>query len=130
MQSIRHLGNKFKWLVTDERVFFVLVLVFIAIAAYGLGRLSVTGVPFTLFEESPSASDVQLLTSTTATDDRLIILEDEVTESTVIGSRNGARYYTPDCTGVERIAKENRLYFVDRKRARAAGYTASTRCFD
>ncbi len=129
MASIRQLEKKFKWLVTDERTFFVLLLLLTACAAYGLGRLSVTGVPVSLFTEAPSTGVVQLFDAA-AEDDRLTTKPERSTSTTVVGSRNGTRYYTPNCSGVARIAEENRLYFIDRHRAQAAGYTASRQCFD
>ena len=127
--SIRQVENKFKWLVSDDRIFFIALLVLMSCAAYGLGRLSVTGMPV-VFTTKSSAELVVHISSDTVLDDRLTIDPAEVTSATVIGSRNGTRYYSPNCSGVGRISEENRLYFIDRHRAQAAGYTASVQCFD
>ena len=127
--SIRQFENKFKWL-EDDRNYFVVTLCIIVLAAYGLGRLSVTGAPIILGDSDRQSGIVLVSDAEVVTDDRLTIPKEAITNETVIGSRNGARYYALDCGGVDRISEENRLYFIDAARAKAAGYTPSVQCFD
>lgn len=127
--SIRQFENKFKWL-EDDRNYFIVTLCIIVLAAYGLGRLSVTGIPIILGDSDRKSGIVLVSDAEVVTDDRLTIPREAITNETVIGSRNGTRYYSLDCKGVDRINKENRLYFFDDDRAKAAGYTPSVQCFD
>lgn len=39
------------------------------------------------------------------------------------GSKNGTKYYTPDCAGLERIKPENRIWFQTAEDATLQGYT-------
>lgn len=40
-----------------------------------------------------------------------------------LGSKNGTKYYTPDCSGVKRINPENYIWFSDEEDAQLQGYT-------
>lgn len=121
--------NKFKWYIENDQFFFLLVLGIVAIAAFGLGRVSVTGLPIISSDDSPEPR-IRLIENNAAVDDRLTIPPDAATSETVVGSRNGSRYYDLTCSGVDRIALENRLYFPTSKQALAAGYTPSVRCYE
>ncbi len=39
------------------------------------------------------------------------------------GSKNGTKYYTPDCAGLQRIKPENRIWFQTIEDATLQGYT-------
>lgn len=41
------------------------------------------------------------------------------------GSKNGTKYYTPGCAGLERIKPENRIWFTSAEDATLQGYTAA-----
>ena len=43
-----------------------------------------------------------------------------------LGSKNGTKYYTPDCAGAKRIKSENRVWFTNEEEARMQGYTAAS----
>jgi hypothetical protein len=42
------------------------------------------------------------------------------------GSKNGTKYYTPGCAGLERIKPENRVWFQSAEDATLQGYTAGS----
>ena len=126
--SIRQIEKKFKYLVEDDKIFFLILLFFFAFLAFGLGRISINGIPLVL-ESNTKKSEVALIVSQSAVDDRLTITKEEATPESVVGSRNGTRYYTLDCSGISRIAHENRIYFLGIDQAKAAGYTPSSQCF-
>lgn len=46
----------------------------------------------------------------------------------IIASKNGSKYYFANCTGVNRIKEENRVYFLDEKEAIEAGYELAKNC--
>lgn len=120
--SIRQVQEKFKLLERDQ-IFYVPLIALVAFIAFGLGRLSI------LVElDDPALESVVLISESNEYDDRLTIPPEELTDDTVVASRNGARYYPLDCSAVERIAPENRIFFVDAQRAQAAGYTIAAAC--
>lgn len=41
------------------------------------------------------------------------------------GSKNGTKYYTPGCSGLDRIKPENIIWFKDAQDATLQGYTAA-----
>jgi len=90
--------------------------------------MSVMGIPIAL-ESDTAGPGITLIASQTMVDDRLTVPEDEATPESVVGSRNGTRYYSLDCSGVNRIAPENRIYFPGIDQAKAAGYTPSSQCY-
>ncbi len=40
-----------------------------------------------------------------------------------VGSKNGTKYYTPECSGAKRIKPENYVWFIDEEDAKLQGYT-------
>ena len=42
------------------------------------------------------------------------------------GSKNGTKYYTPGCSGLDRIKPENLIWFKNEEDARLQGYTAAS----
>lgn len=122
--------EKLKSLIGNDTIFFAAVVVLVAFVAFGLGRQSVlVSAEYQNFVASKEPS-VHLVANATVADDVLTIPYEEVDEHTLVASRNGGRYYRLDCSGVGRIQDENRIYFPDVERARAAGYTPAVSCFE
>ena len=46
----------------------------------------------------------------------------------VVASKNGTKYYLPDCAGADRIAPANKVWFASAAAAAAAGYTPAVNC--
>lgn len=49
-------------------------------------------------------------------------------ETAVVASRNGAKYYPKDCAAANKIKPENLLIFTSASQAELAGYTRSAQC--
>lgn len=47
------------------------------------------------------------------------------TSGKYLGSKNGTKYYTPQCSGVRRIKPENIIWFQSEQDAQLQGYTAA-----
>jgi hypothetical protein len=45
-----------------------------------------------------------------------------------VASRNGERYYPSACSGANRIAEANKIWFNTKQEAEAAGYTPAVNC--
>lgn len=50
------------------------------------------------------------------------------TAGSVVASKNGTKYYLPQCAGAERISEGNKVWFVSAAQALAAGYTPAANC--
>jgi hypothetical protein len=46
----------------------------------------------------------------------------------IVASKNGKRYYYPNCGGINRIKSENRIYFETKEQAEAKGLTLASGC--
>jgi hypothetical protein len=46
----------------------------------------------------------------------------------IVASKNGKRYYYPNCGGINRIKSENRIYFDTKEQAEAKGLTLASGC--
>ena len=88
-----------------------LVVVLVGLSAFGLGRLSVTGLPAT----APASASASA---------KIVSAE----EGQFVASKAGTKYYLPSCAGASNIKEENRVYFVSVAQAQAAGYTAAANC--
>ena len=50
------------------------------------------------------------------------------TSGAFVGSKNGTKYYPPNCSGVSRIKPENYIWFKDAADAELQGYTRISSC--
>lgn len=46
----------------------------------------------------------------------------------VVVSKNGTKYYSPDCAGASRISDANKVWFASAAAAREAGYEPAANC--
>jgi hypothetical protein len=46
----------------------------------------------------------------------------------VVASKNGTKYYLPDCAGADRISEANKVWFASAAAAAAAGYAPAANC--
>lgn len=49
-------------------------------------------------------------------------------EGQVVASKNGTRYYPPDCPAAGRLSDANKIWFASPAAAEEAGYAAATNC--
>lgn len=47
---------------------------------------------------------------------------------TYVASKNGTKYYLPTCATANRIKDENKIWFISKEEAEAAGYGPSSTC--
>lgn len=55
-------------------------------------------------------------------------LKSESSNSKIVASKNGKRYYYSNCGGVNRIKPENRIYFDTKEQAESKGLTLAAGC--
>ncbi|TAL49071.1 hypothetical protein EPN83_02235 [Patescibacteria group bacterium] len=109
------------------------MLVAVATAAFGLGRLSFYSekqVPVTLRLDSQTLEEV----SNSAPSEAQAEIEAEVkgaaveTSGSVVASKNSDKYHFPWCSGAKRISAENRIVFSSAEEARKAGFSPAANC--
>lgn len=121
-----------KWLV-DDLVFTGLILLFVAIASFGLGRWSVLEHGSTPAER-PVLVPTPVPVEQTATAFGSMPVEPGSGESatpstaTFVASINGTKYHALSCPGAKQINEQNKIYFQSEQQARAAGYTPAANC--
>ena len=100
-----------------EDVFIVLVVVFIGLAGFGLGKLSA-------LEKGRGSVDIRpqnqfALASSTTTGNF---------QNLLVASKTGKKYHFPWCTGASQITDKNKIWFNSYEEAQKAGYTAASNC--
>ncbi len=131
--SIRDIPEKIKSILKDGRLFFLVVVLMVALGAFGLGRLSLKPsealppvkktVPYT---SSQVATPTQLPAVVPIV--KKATTTEGVREGGYVGSKNGTKYHLPWCSGAKRIKEENKVYFADKALAEKAGYTPAGNC--
>jgi len=129
MTSIQDLTKRIKGYADEHRpnlhiipddLFLGLIIILVAFGSFGLGRLSkIEGSKTPVqFENTPETTSekVRPFSSTNATDTQLV------------ASKNGTKYYYSWCTGVSKISPANLIYLGSKEEAEARGYTASATC--
>lgn len=125
--------EKIKSLLSNDIVFYGLLVILVAVTAFGLGRQSVV-VPTTApavaenqysskagtVETAPSESKTHAILATSS--------ELKVVDSKLVASKNGSRYHYLWCPGARTIKESNQVFFDNVSAARAAGYTPAANC--
>ena len=107
----------------QKDVFTALIIVFIAIAAFGLGRLSA------IYDaREPIVVRGSGLEMARANDINKIEFGLTAQVGEYLASKNGTRYYPLGCVAGDRIAEQNRIWFATVQEAEAAGLTLSASC--
>ncbi len=114
---LQDLKEKIKAGLGHQEYFTALVLVLVAVTAFGLGRQSVEGRE--VKNMAPEAREAPV-----ATEDR----PETLPSTYYVGSRNGEVYHLPHCSGAKRINEANRVTFNSKAEAEAAGYRPAANC--
>ncbi len=122
------MSEKFKQFLGEDGVFYTLLIILIAIASFGLGRMSVERD----LEPLNTQTNNQALTALSSLEVEVEAPEvkgGEMKSGTkVIASRSGTKYHLPDCAGAKQIKSENRIEFESVEAAKAAGYSPAANC--
>lgn len=101
-----------------DDLFVVLVIVLVAFAAFGLGRLSA-------LEEARGGLEISYPEDYGAT---VLGAVSEAPTDGYVASKSGSKYHLPWCPGAQSIKEENKIYFDTKEQAKAAGYTPASNC--
>jgi hypothetical protein len=147
MSSIKDLWEKIKGFsgfrlprfrkIPDD-LFLGLIIILVAFGSFGLGRLSkIEGAKAPIrIENAPESADSWLghgtITFAPQSSSTAIIAPSiqgsDATDTQLVGSKNGTKYYYPWCTGVSKISPANLIHFASKADAEARGYTPSATC--
>lgn len=111
--------EKIKYWLADDRIFYSILLIVVAVTAFGIGRASVT-------ENLVSSVTPQVEMLQTASPVESGVASTHSTP--VVAASGGTRYYYTHCSGVNRIKEENKVFFDSIAAAEAAGYTLALQC--
>ena len=109
--------------------FTAIVIILVAFAGFGLGRLSaLEGKKSPILIEKSYAPEI--LSGDNVFDEKLTIAKtiQNSTEKSFVAAKSGTRYYFPWCGGVSRIKEENKVWFASEAEARKAGFTPAANC--
>ena len=95
------------------------VLIFASTLSFGLGYL--TGI------DAGQGSRITLEESPVAALSAAEPAEKQAGSKQVVASKNGTKYYLPECAGAERISEANKVWFTAAAAA-AAGYAPAANC--
>jgi len=132
--SIHDLAEKIKALrhredITD--IYSIIIIVLVAISAFGLGRLSKTDssapLVITVSQEMATGSVNPVNIDQTA---NTPIYASTPAGKAFLASKNGKNYYSVNCSGAKRIKDSNKVWFATEAEAESAGFTKSATCKD
>lgn len=135
--NIQDIGGKIKAFLEDDKAFMAALLISVAAASFGLGRLSVA--PQNGEEEAPKLALIQKPSARTSTSIEASAsvgesvkeadsASAETSSSGYVASKNGTKYHLPWCSGAKRITEENKVVFETKEEAEASGYTPAANC--
>lgn len=129
LDYFNHFGNRARFaldslltLLQNKDIFVVLVILLVAFASFGLGRLSkITELkePITIEETGQEAAAV-----TVQKQNHQVNAE----QGKYVASKNGTKYYLPWCGGVDRILEANKVWFATKEEAETRGLTPAANC--
>lgn len=109
-----------------EDVFISLVIIFVGLGGFGLGRLSMTidvdDSGITLL--NMQTSSMRATASAISNPDIPLVTQG----GQLVASKNGTKYHFPWCSGAKRTKEENKIWFNSIEEARKAGYEPAANC--
>lgn len=129
--------EKLKSLIDDDRSFYSILLVFVALSSFLLGRASIPeNLPqiaqnsSNILYDTPKAPQVEaslpgVAASLKETESTPVAI---TTVGQVVASKSGTKYHLPTCPGAKQIKEANKIIFDSVAAAEAAGYKPAANC--
>lgn len=119
---------QFKNFINNPDIFIILVIILVALIAFGIGRLTTPTKEPVLIKNLEKASVEDLSgeqsSPVEATEDKRGVDY----EGKVLGSVNSDKYHLPDCPGAKQIKEKNIIWFDSIQDAEKAGYKPAANC--
>ncbi|MEK7129262.1 MAG: hypothetical protein AAB858_02835, partial [Patescibacteria group bacterium] len=107
-------------------LFLSFLIILVALASFGLGRLSLLEerrTPVTINNVAPEETSPIIQEK-----ENIVTTQPEPQATDIVASKNGTKYYFPWCGGLSRISEQNKVTFSSTKEAEVAGYTIAANC--
>lgn len=142
LDYFRNFGNRLKvwfnyviYTLEQKDIFIALVIILVAFASFGLGRLSkIQNNKESITIEDISDNGVESATKSIkgASNSSVTVDKQGVptvsTKKNYVASKNGTKYYLAWCGGVNNIKEQNKVWFNTKEEAIAAGYGPAANC--
>lgn len=134
--SINQFKDKIKGFIISQKIEILLslIIIFVGLASFGLGRLSVSEAQ----NDSIKIEKTVLGASAALSSDNKVKPDSHIdtqtpqqasqTSAQVVASKSGTKYHFPWCSGAKRISEKNKIVFNSIEEARKAGYTPASNC--
>lgn len=128
-----------KQFVSNDGVFYGMLLLLVGVSSFGLGRWSMVDIESYAHHANIVLTEATASTPTITTEEDTIILPSVPTNSgedlepgvqpqKFVGSKNGSKYHFPWCPGAKQMKEENKIWFSSKEDAEKAGYTPAANC--
>ncbi len=123
--QIKTFYNKVGRIVDMDKIFVGLLVIFVSMASFSLGRLS------KIFDERPEFNFRDVLVQeekiplSSSLEKRGIV---QTNVSNIVATKSGQKYYFIWCKGVENLKEKNKVYFATEDDAKRAGKTLANNC--
>lgn len=105
-----------------------MVLLLVAVAAFGLGRWSVLESTSQVAERPVLVPTPVEAPAAVAVTQGSVAGQNAVIIGQFVASVNGTKFHALSCPGAKQISEQNKIYFKTQDEARAAGYTPAANC--
>jgi len=114
-----------KFFVSRTDIFILILIITTSITSFCLGILyeQEKHAPEIIFSQSLTP-----LVQITPQSAQIAVAQAVKTDGRIMASKNGKRYYFSWCTGAEKIAVKNRIYFTTEAEAQSRGLTIAKGC--
>jgi hypothetical protein len=112
---------------TQRGAFFTLLIILVACASFGLGRLSgLETVNKDVAIEFPEGQVAAVGAAFATTSPQ--VKTPPKTSGKYVASKNGTKYHLTTCSGAKSISDKNKIWFDTKEEAETAGYTPAANC--
>ncbi len=123
---IQNIVDKIKGVSYDvwRDIGIITVIVLVALASFGIGRLSVIygqKEDFEIIYPHQGASALEAVNTASQEGQGVV-------SGGFVASKTGSKYHLPWCSGAQRIKESNKVFFGTKVEAEAAGYTPAKNC--
>lgn len=120
---LQDLMQKIKGTLSNRSYFTALILILVAVTAFGLGRQSIKS---SLDNgQGGQAAVGQILTKPANTYSQKSA---DLPQTYYVASKEGQVYHLPHCSGAKRISEANKITFKTKEEAEAAGLRPAANC--
>lgn len=140
LQSIKEKTEKIKGAIkngfdfensTQRGAFLTVLIILVACASFGLGRLSgletvkkEVEIEFPKGSQGQEVAAVSAAFATTSAQTHT----PQKTSGKYVASKNGTKYFLTTCSSGKRISEKNKVWFDTKEEAETAGYTPASNC--